>query len=467
MKALDLFIRGKWLDMVFDDRTPQIEDIAHMILNSIKYETSLEVLNFLFQWIMDNCGRLDDSLLTNLIDCLAQSICNLDDTEKMLDEYWNGILKNKTVKNIMNPAGTIGVKHGNLSFDMRQAILQFALKLFDFLVENQNPLHAIKMFAWFARISGWNLVIDPNLQIAILDFMITISCDENHRIVYANHKIAYSIFTHDPRLLTGKQTTHTLPLDQLLFSTISILKHSSRTLVFIKTLDVLKRLLQQKSIWIHQIVELQILADTVVNIILKETACENLHDLPANFKKHDVFSSLYQVLLYLLCYKTCFTKTQQDSFISTFLFGLGRWPPIAKNCIQGLSLALFELPNSIIKYLPAVLMKISQVTSSHLALANLEFLTALASLPHLHVNLTVDDYKRIFGIVLTYLRQRSNQSIEISTQAFYSTQLWFLSLRLTERKKYVPMLIATLLANVGQTSEKVLDESVELVLFAK
>ena len=108
-------------------------------------------------------------------------------------------------------------------------------------------------------------------------------------------------------------------------------------------------------------------------------------------------------------------------------------------------------------------MKISQYTSNNLALVNLRFLAALASLPNLHKNLAFEDYKRIFGVALTYLRLNDGQSGQILALGYYVTQVWFLSLKLSERKKYVPIIATLLLANTSSSETKQPAESVELV----
>jgi hypothetical protein len=276
-------------------------------------------------------------------------------------------------------------------------------------------------------------------------------------------KIAHTIYSHSTMLLSEVEQ-HILPLEQFMFSLISIIKYDPNPELLTATIQVTQTSLQQQIFWVHNPLALKLLSETVINSILKETACDQLRDIPTTFKKQDVYQLLYQLLLCLFAYKNTLPRQIQDFFLPALLFGVGRWPPIAKYCVQGLLLALYALPNSIIKYLPAILLKISQVTSSNLAIPNLEFLASLASLTELHVNLTLEDYRRIFGIALTYLRQKGNQAAQILTLAYYVTQIWFLSIDLTERKNYIPMIIQFIMASTGNNQEIVLDESIELVL---
>jgi hypothetical protein len=137
--------------------------------------------------------------------------------------------------------------------------------------------------------------------------------------------------------------------------------------------------------------------------------------------------------------------------------------------MEGLTLSIFELPNSMLKQVPAIVMKISQTTSSAMAIPNLEFISSLARNPTLYVNFASDDYKIVLGIALQYLRSYINAdnstvfSQYVTQLGYHVLAFWFLSIKVSERRKYVAFVIQHMTGgNIPKSN--FLDEPVELVL---
>jgi hypothetical protein len=470
IRALRILLDVHMMDSLLGKGCLEIADILKLILSSIKVEKDPDVLKELFPWIFKFCQQFDNDLIQQLINSMIQGICNVSVVSNItLEEFWSRVLSNKRVKVVPSPLDLPGAFQSvNLDYAIRKILLCFALDLFEVFVDRKKSEFACTIYLWLCRIAGWHTFVDYRLRVEILEFLQHFSCDRQSRITFLTResqkrKTAYEIYTHNTSILSV--STHSvLSLDQFMFSLISIIKYDPHPPVLLRGIEVAQISLQQQLFWIHHPVALKILSETVINSILKESACDQLQDIPTTFRKQDVYLMLYQLLLRLFSFKQSISKSLQDYFITALLFGVGRWPPIAKHCVQGLQLALYCLPQSITKYLPAILLKISQVTSSNLAIGNLEFLASLASSSDLHVNLTLEDYRRIFGVALTYLRQKGGQSAQILTLAYYVTQIWFLSIDLTERKNYIPMIIQFIVASSGNQQEMVLDESIELVL---
>ncbi|EGF83979.1 hypothetical protein BATDEDRAFT_8501, partial [Batrachochytrium dendrobatidis JAM81] len=190
------------------------------------------------------------------------------------------------------------------------------------------------------------------------------------------------------------------------------------------------------------------------DIIITERVAVSISAIPQEIRKADIYLSFFKLLVLLFGFRFLFTKLQQDELVSVFQLTLNRWPTNAKFCIQALSLALFEMPMSITKHLPSILMKISQTTSQALSIPNLEFLSALARVPELYINFTEADYRRVFGVSIQYIRLfnsnlgsgDSSVSSYITELAFHVMSLWFMSLKLGERRKFVPFIIHNLVA---------------------
>ncbi|RPB05842.1 hypothetical protein L873DRAFT_549909 [Choiromyces venosus 120613-1] len=213
--------------------------------------------------------------------------------------------------------------------------------------------------------------------------------------------------------------------------------------------------------------------------MLRSYVCDQLHtnripstDLPPEVKKADIAVVLINLLTTLISYKHHFAKNETEGIVKAFQLGLHSWQRTAKPCIHALSICCYELPGSTSKFLPGILTKLSQIiTSSAVSVHILEFLSALAKLPKLYSNFTEPDFRNIFGIAFRYIQHtkettaqqqlikatfasRSSQGQAnpadlnpqteqpdlpqyVLTLAYNVLTTWFLSLRLSERPKYV------------------------------
>lgn len=133
--------------------------------------------------------------------------------------------------------------------------------------------------------------------------------------------------------------------------------------------------------------QIQRLQSTVCDIVSNEGVFP-FTMIPENIKKPDIIHTVYKISTRLLAFHKFFNKQQQDELVFSFQYGLQKWPRgvVAKSCLQALTLALFEMPSSIIRILPAIIMKISQTTTSFLGVWNMEFLSVIN---YLHFSLTL------------------------------------------------------------------------------
>ncbi|PWN53656.1 hypothetical protein IE53DRAFT_366166 [Violaceomyces palustris] len=190
--------------------------------------------------------------------------------------------------------------------------------------------------------------------------------------------------------------------------------------------------------------------------------------LPEDVKRTDIYAVSYGMLTVLISYRTLFSRSQQDEMVEAFIAGLNKSQNTAQPCVRALHVAVYELQKSVTRLLSGMLVKLSTVMSSMtMSVHILELIAAIAHIPACHANFTEADYRRVFGIALQYIQyhqstaaatrddwKASPSSFSLSQyvmmMAYYNISLWFMTLRISERPKYVPHITrGLLLANEG------------------
>jgi hypothetical protein len=148
--------------------------------------------------------------------------------------------------------------------------------------------------------------------------------------------------------------------------------------------------------------------------------------------------------------------------VEVLQIGLDGQPSTIKCCLDGLSLAAFELQSSMKKYLNRILEKLSQIMSNpEMAVHILSFLAFVGSLRELHYNFTDDDFKMVFGVALQYLQHYNRPGSSPTTSwalsqhlrimSYYIVYSWFLAVKLPDRPRHIPYITRQLLlANEGK-----------------
>lgn len=193
--------------------------------------------------------------------------------------------------------------------------------------------------------------------------------------------------------------------------------------------------------------------------------------LPPEVKRQHLYVASYQSLTVLISYRRLFSKKDQDEMVNAFAKGLQPRSASAKPCIHALNICAFELPMSMTKLLPSLLYKLSQImTTATMSVHILEFLSGLARLPNLYANFTDEDYKRVFGIAVQYIQfhSREERSSDVSMSsyvlimAYHVIAIFYMGLRLSERRKYVPYITRQLM--IANEKRGSLDEPTEVCL---
>ena len=208
----------------------------------------------------------------------------------------------------------------------------------------------------------------------------------------------------------------------------------------------------------------------------------------------DYYGTALQLLTVLIGYKHLFrVATYSDELVVCFEKSLTKWQALTtRTCLHALTVCALEVPISVRRMIPSILVKLSQMASNPaMALPMLELLSALVRAPDLYANFVEADYKRVFSVALQYLTapvhvppSRHQEAAAPSTVATpqvaaYVRQLAvqilfvsFMGMRQLDRPKYVPYITKGLLAvhmeASGRTSkglsQALLDEQREIIL---
>ena len=183
---------------------------------------------------------------------------------------------------------------------------------------------------------------------------------------------------------------------------------------------------------------------------------------PMGLKVRDAHGLAYHTLSVLLSYQRCFESSQRHLLVEVFQAGLNGQLSTIKCCLHALSLAAFELPSSMTKYLSRILEKLSQIMSNpSMAVHILGFLSIIGSLPALHVNFTEADFKMVFGVALQYLQHYNSLNVSetmswalsqhVRVLSYSVVYTWFLAVKLPDRPHHVRYITRQLLlANEGK-----------------
>ena len=187
----------------------------------------------------------------------------------------------------------------------------------------------------------------------------------------------------------------------------------------------------------------------------------SIEQWPTGLKVRDAHGLAYHTLSVLLSYQRCFEPPQRHLLVEVFQAGLNGQFSTIKCCLHALSLAAFELPTSMTKYLSKILEMLSQIMSNpSMAVHILGFLSIIGSLPALYANFTEADFKMVFGVALQYLQHYNSLNVtetmswalsqHVRILSYSVVYIWFLAVKLPDRPHHVRYITRQLLlANEG------------------
>ena len=127
---------------------------------------------------------------------------------------------------------------------------------------------------------------------------------------------------------------------------------------------------------------------------------------------------LLRILIAILSYRRYLSKQDLVSLASLFLTIAGSRDYIVSiPCVHALTICCYELPDLMSSYMDDVIDRMSKiVTQRNLAIHVLVFLAGLSRSPELFRNFQTHDYKKIFGVCVSYLQSIRGSSALLERQ---------------------------------------------------
>jgi hypothetical protein len=429
------------------------QPILRSILNSLLLEPDAKCFERALNWIIENVTKFDSC--DEITEVFLQCILGVKGRPKSLMQFWDELVAdNNRVTLVGNPCfhgyekSEIPPLHQRIGASS-MCELFLALNKFDARLDWQKLV-----FKAIARASCWLEVASSECRGIFLAFLTHLKSPNYHGSLNSDY------YTISPT---------NLPIAEYVYAIITILLYEPVGKLLSDALELVPLQLQDQDLWINQLTPLNHLRKYVCGKIMSGGKSSQ----KTTSRMSAVSNGYFQILFVLISYRSLFSRKHQDEFLVVFQYGLENWFTMGKCGIRGLHLSLYELPNSVIKYLPAIITKISQITAPALAMPGLLLLSSLARLPNLYVNFTAKDYKRILGTALQHLRSFPTNEQQVSNQfilqlGYHVVAAWFLAIKIKERHKYVPFILQHL---TGASSESdvlnvdmPLSEPVELVL---
>uniref|UniRef100_A0A7N8X6V2 Tuberin n=1 Tax=Mastacembelus armatus TaxID=205130 RepID=A0A7N8X6V2_9TELE len=213
-------------------------------------------------------------------------------------------------------------------------------------------------------------------------------------------------------------------------------------------LDKLPWTLQYKVLLLTSPCSLDQLCSTLCCMVLEISlyTCEfRMKKTPEGFSRTDVQLAVVPVLTAITSYHSYLEQSRQRELVQCLETGLIY--RCAKQCVVALTMCTVEMPDIMIKLLPALIVKLTHISAT-VAMASpmLEFLSTLVRLPHLYANFVAEQYVSVFAISLPYTNPSKFNQYIVSL-AHHVIAMWFIRCRLPFRKDFVQYITKGLRSN--------------------
>ncbi|KAF7659568.1 hypothetical protein LDENG_00296600 [Lucifuga dentata] len=210
-------------------------------------------------------------------------------------------------------------------------------------------------------------------------------------------------------------------------------------------LDKLPWTLQYKVLLLTSPCSLDHLCSTLCCMVTDRLISERLKKMPDGFSRTDVQLAVVPVLTAITSYHNYLEQSRQRELVQCLETGLIY--RCAKQCVVALTMCTVEMPDIMIKLLPALIVKLTHISAT-VAMASpmLEFLSTLVRLPHLYANFVAEQYVSVFAISLPYTNPSKFNQYIVSL-AHHVIAMWFIRCRLPFRKDFVQYITKGLRSN--------------------
>ncbi|XP_042283563.1 tuberin isoform X1 [Thunnus maccoyii] len=316
--------------------------------------------------------------------------------------------------------------------------------------------------------------IASSIRLQVFDFFLMMRADSLHRLGVPNKDGAmrFSPYcycdTGDPekRVSEKKPTGSTsppagspappaapppstrsayLPYSPAFSVLLQCLKMETDWKVLKLVLDKLPWMLQYKVLLLTSPCSLDQLCSTLCCMVTDRLISERLKKTPEGFSRTDVQLAVVPVLTAITSYHNYLEQSRQRELVQCLETGLIY--RCAKQCVVALTMCTVEMPDIMIKLLPALIVKLTHISAT-VAMASpmLEFLSTLVRLPHLYANFVAEQYVSVFAISLPYTNPSKFNQYIVSL-AHHVIAMWFIRCRLPFRKDFVQYITKGLRSN--------------------
>uniref|UniRef100_A0A673G8A5 Tuberin n=1 Tax=Sinocyclocheilus rhinocerous TaxID=307959 RepID=A0A673G8A5_9TELE len=316
-----------------------------------------------------------------------------------------------------------------------------------------------------------------SIRLKVFDFLLMMRADSLHRLGVPNKDgvLRFSPYCHcdvgeSEKRVTDKKPTGTvspptgsptpaappssirtayLPYSLAFSVLLQCLKMENDWKVLKLVLDKMSCTIQYKVLVLTSPCNIDHLCSTLCSMIdRKDLAGENtsrLKKTPDGFSLTDVQLAAVPVLTALTSYHSYLEQSRQRELVQCLEKGLIY--RCAKQCVVALTMCTVEMPDIMIKLLPALIVKLTHISAT-VAMASpmLEFLSTLVRLPHLYANFVAEQYVSVFAISLPYTNPSKFNQYIVSL-AHHVIAMWFIRCRLPFRKDFVQYITKGLRSN--------------------
>ncbi|KAF7689317.1 hypothetical protein HF521_012670 [Silurus meridionalis] len=210
-------------------------------------------------------------------------------------------------------------------------------------------------------------------------------------------------------------------------------------------LDKMPWMLQYKVLLLTSPCSVDQLCSTLCSMVTDRLISERLKRTPDGFSRTDVQLAVVPVLTALTSYHSYLEQSRQRELVQCLETGLIY--RCAKQCVVALTMCTVEMPDIMIKLLPALIVKLTHISAT-VAMASpmLEFLSTLVRLPHLYANFVAEQYVSVFAISLPYTNPSKFNQYIVSL-AHHVIAMWFIRCRMPFRKDFVQYITKGLRSN--------------------
>ncbi|XP_035260842.1 tuberin isoform X3 [Anguilla anguilla] len=210
-------------------------------------------------------------------------------------------------------------------------------------------------------------------------------------------------------------------------------------------LDKMPSMLQYKVLILTSPCSTDQLCSTLCTMVTDRLISERLRKTPDGFARMDVQLAVVPVLTALTSYHSYLEQSRQRELVQCLETGLIYRS--AKQCVVALTMCTVEMPDIMIKLLPALIVKLTHISATvTMASPMLEFLSTLVRLPHLYANFVAEQYVSVFAISLPYTNPSKFNQYIVSL-AHHVIAMWFIRCRLNFRKDFVQYITKGLRSN--------------------